>query len=700
MRAVCIVLLLGSVGLARAQSPEPAPFDESEFDGPEADPLDGAPKGLRSGGPETDVPFAAEPDPGPEPEEEALPPPVRGTLRAPSDPSTLTPTVEPRTRGSAESEADAAAQLPDEGPRLVTERAVAEALQRRAASMAIGDQAGADVALQELVELKRSLGIRNIVLASALLVREAKQEMEAGRPDRAVELSRMAVRLAPDVPVGHWMLARSLLDQDASQVVQIASALQGVLGTTFGVFRNAVTLWGWLLAVGLATFGIVTLGYAFVQMAKYVRYPASDIAERLPGVLGSGEFSLVLWIVTLLPFAFGFGLVTSCALALAIPFAYQSLKERVLSGLFALGLACTPWVIGAAAPFVLFHGSDADMLAMALQETLSPEEQARFQSLSGASSDLQVRVQAYRARQRGEIQEALDWYSTALQERPNDPALLNNSAVLWLQVGEEEKALAQLQAASRSSLAEPRLNLSLLLADDGEFQRADQLLEQARGIDPQLTAEFTDVDGSKTTVQRMLEVPLKDSVLWGKLLGHDGLERRRLVEQVWEPVGGAMPPVYFPIWVLLCALGATIADRRRARLSTPCTRCGRPADRGEQTPLCEQCVSVFITGAGVEAQMRRDKEAEVRGYQRRRRMIERIMGPLGLGLVLGDRPLTGVAVAFLVAFAVVGTLGLDYLSISAWNIYVDDQSRQVLTVALVALGVVAAAVAVRKSFER
>jgi tetratricopeptide (TPR) repeat protein len=691
-------ILLATVGLswptaeALAQAPGPdastdAFFDESEFEGPDEpdpDPQADEREATRSD-PTGPAEEAASTDPALQP----MPLPRRGTLR---------PSLEP------ESDDGPDARLPsgvrDDGPHMLTEEAVRRALERRASAAAVGDAERKDLATRELLEIKRNLGLRNLVLGSAVLLREARVELDAGRPKRAADLSRYAAQLSPDLPASHWMLARSLWAEDPSQVVQVAAALRGLVGATFGTFRNAVSFWGWVLGVSVGALGIVIAGYAVVQLAKYVRYPASDIAQRLPGVLGTGEFSLALWIVVLLPMAFGLGLTTSVALALAVPFAYQGVKERILTGVFGAVLAAGPLTVAAVSPFVLFHGSEADVLASALTESLSPDVRARFRALSADASDLRVRVQAYRARQRGEIDEAVRLYAEALRSRPDDPVLLNNSAVLDLQQGNEELARPKLVRASTSDLAEPRLNLSLLLADEGDFARADRLLEEARRLDPGLTAAFTEFEGSKTTRQRLLEVPLNDNLLWSQLASHDPEERAELVRQAWEPVGGRIPPEWFPVWVLTCALGAAVVHRRRRNLSVGCTRCGRPAARGEQKPLCEQCFSVFITGAAVEAQMRREKEAEVRGYQRRRRLVERLMGPVGLGLVWGERPLLGVGVALVIAFVGLAVWTMDAWTVSAWTVRLDGGLEQIGMVALLALAVLAAGVSLQKSFER
>lgn len=691
VRFVAIVLTLG-LSLSTevwAQGPKPGTpeeFDDSEFEGPE-DEFEG-PEDEDAASPVEayDAPeaFPEEPAPPLEP----MVAPARGSLR---------PGVSDSSAGSQK--ADATRVLELSKPELITEAAVWRTLDRRARATAVADQEGARLATQELLEIKRNLGIRNVVLAAALLLREAQVELRAERLDDALERAMFAVELAPDLPAAHWMRARALWAQDPSQVVQIGAAVGSGLGATFGVFRNAVTVWGWLIAAALCASGMLTAGWTLVQLFKYLRYAASDVAERFPGVLGTGEFTLVLWILVTLPFALGFGLATSVALGLWLPFAYQSWKERLVTVGLALGLALTPGILWVASPLVLFHGSNADVLAMALTEVLSVEARERFQDASEEDSDLWIRVRAYRARQRGELKEALDLYQRALQAQPTDPVLLNNLAVLHVQNGEEEAALPLLRKAISSQLAEPRLNLSLMLADDGEFERADRLLDEARALNPALTEAFTDSDGAAAG-SRLLDVPLGDSVLWRQLASPSARERSALVAQLWRPVGGALPALWFPLWVLVCALAAVATLSRRMGLSVGCTRCGRPAQRGEDKPLCSQCYTVFITAAAVDPKARQDKEAEVRSYQRRRRWLERGLSPLGLGLVLGNRPLLGAFLAAVLALCAASILTRDVLSMSAWTLWMEDGPDEATFVLFSALAMVTSAVAVFKTIER
>lgn len=592
---------------------------------------------------------------------------------------------------------------PAETHEIVSEASIRQALQRRADAAMIGDDGAARRAMNELLEVKRNLGLRNIPVAASLLLHDARSALASDQLDRAVDLAEAATQMAPELPATHWTLAVALARTDPTQVVQIGGATAQALRSWVVPFRNAITFAVWLAsAIGLG-FVVAALGFTAVQLAKYLRYLAHDISRRLTGVFGIGEFALLFLALIAMPFALGVGLVTSVALALGLLFAYQTGRERLTSAAVLAGMAVTPVVLQQSAPFVLFHGSRIDALVAAYTENLSPEIAARLDGLAKDDSGERLtyaRIHAHRARQRGDLAEARRWYETVVQAAPSDPSALNNLAVLQFLDGDQEAARANFEAAARSDRAEPRLNYSLLLADEGQFSEADALLLAAREIDPQLTEAFTSLDGVRPAAQRFVEVPLPNALLWARFFDVAPRQRGEVLEELWYPLGGKMPP-----WGFLLVVAASIglgmyASRFRSSLSVPCSKCGRPAPGTPGAPYCEQCVSVFVSGVAVEPRVRQQKEVEVRRYQRRRRWAERLSSPTGFGLVIGGRPLLGVGLAFVIGFAVGGIALLPLLGVSAWSQPVGGEARALAIGSLALLGLAAAAYSVAQSWER
>jgi len=695
-RSLVFALVVLACAAARAQAPDD--FDDSEFQGPDTE---SAPAEAETEvSPETFDGFEPEAETEPRPLDEAPRPlPTRG-------PGSLTP------RGVDEAPAgptdDRPLPPPPPGPDragvdVVSEAAIDLALSRRASAMLTGDLGAAELAVSELVEVKRNLGLRNIPVAAALLLHDAQRALRSDRIDAAVELADSAALLGPDLPAPHWTSAVARFRQDPTQVVQIGYALSSMLRAWVVPFRNAVTFWSWVFASAGLAFVVTAVGFTIVQAAKYLRYPAHDISNRITGVFGSGEFSLLFLTVILVPYALGFGFVTSTVLALGALFAYQTLRERLATVALMIGLAALPIALRWMAPFIAFHGSRVDALAAAYSENLDPAMASRLDDLAREDPQQRLiyhRINAYRARQRGDLEAARRSYEQVVEQAPSDPSALNNLAILQFVGGDQEAARRSFELAVASGRAEPRLNLSLLLADEGQFAEADAMLARARRIDPRLTEAFTSLDGVRPAAQRFVEVPLPEALLWAQFFDVRSAERRRIAAELWRPVGGRMPSDAFPFFALLSFAVGLMLSRRRKRLSLPCSKCGRPAPGEPGTPFCEQCISVFVSGVAVEPKVRHRKELEVRRHQRRRRWIERVLALTGLGLAVGERPLEGLALTFTIAFGLGATIMLPLLQVSAWSLPVGEEASMTAMVLLVGLAAAASAISVQRSFAR
>jgi len=161
-----------------------------------------------------------------------------------------------------------------------------------------------------------------------------------------------------------------------------------------------------------------------------------------------------------------------------------------------------------------------------------------------------------------------------------------------------------------------------------------------------------------------------------------------------------MPPRAFGGVAFVALVVGAWLSRRRHRLSVPCSKCGRPAHGDATTPFCEQCVSVFVSGIAVEPRQRANKEVEVRKYQRRRRLVERLLSVTGLGLAVGDRPLEAIGLGFVVAASVGAIVSFPLLGVSSWAQPVGNEAHSVAVGVFVTAALVAAGVAVHRSWER
>lgn len=637
-------------------------------------------------------------------EEEEAPPPLPP---APVDPAPANPTPAATTTPAPTTPRRTALprlDLPEEeAESVITEQRLLEHIEARANYVRLEETTSADVELGYIEEARRALGARNVVVASAALLRESHGALGAGLGDRAIQLAEAAARLSPDLSAAHWMRTRAYWAKDPTQVALIGGAMFDTLQAKLFRFRNVVSLLSNVAVLfALALLGTIAL-FAFVQLVKYVRYPAHDFASIWPNFVGTGEAVMLFLILIAVPPAFGFGFLPAVALTLAITMAYQSSRERVVA-LIMLGLlALTPAILYVAAPLVTYHGSVTDAMASAMDEAFTAAEEKRLEAhLAKNKNDYATSlILAHRLRQRGEFARAELAYEKAIRADGSSALARNNLGVVQALQGRLDQALNTFRrAASANELAQPHLNIASMAAENANFEEANRRLEQARTIDPDLTLAYTQLDGGLPLNQKLQEARIGQGLLWSRLFEADSEESLAISRELWRPIGGRLPPLGMPIVAIIAALLGLATVRLSSHLSTPCPRCGIPADRGSPAHFCAQCVSVFLTAVAVEPQVRAAKETQVRRHQRSRRYVERVLSiAAGVGQMYGSRPLIGSFLTFLFLFTVAAAVFPEGFVVNRWDIYIDEAGRSLAAGLALGCAGVLALFSLRKSFN-
>lgn len=603
---------------------------------------------------------AAAPDAGtapaePEPEPEAdAPPPDAGEPAVPALPEPEQVEQSAFQQGTFSPKVAQPADVPRlvlpstvEAIEIPTEREMALHIEARAAALRAGDLEKAELELAFIEELRLNLAARNVVSVSAELIQEAKVAMDLGHLDVAAQRAEAAARLSPDLEAAHWMRARVYWRHDPPQLELVVASMQDLLRCRFTVFRNQISFLTELLTlVGLALV-LCVAAFAVLQLLKYIRYPAHDLAQRVPDFIGAGEMVILLLVLVALPFGLGFGLAPTLALALAVVVAYQQERERLASYVLIAALALGPGAIYVAAPLVSFHGSVVDAMAEASSEAFARDAETRLAHRVAQGSDYASgMVLAHRLRQRGDLAGAEAAYAKAIAAEPRDPVAQNNLGVVLLLRGRFEDAEQAFRRATQNSGGvEPYLNLALLAADRGRFDESSRLMEQARALDPGMVARHTLLSG--TVGKKAAVASPSESLLWQQLFTVGREEAPAITAEVWTPMSGRLSPgLCSAVVVLLGALGLALI-RWSPGLSVPCPKCGLPAHAMTQGQLCDQCKSVFLAAVAVEPKLKDKKERAVRRHQQRRRWVERLLAvAAGAGHMVGGRPLAGLVLFF------------------------------------------------------
>lgn len=589
---------------------------------------------------------------------------------------------------------------------VATEAELGRHLEARASYLRSSDAANAEIELGALLEARQSLGVRNVVVASALLMHESAGARERGELPRAIQLAETAARLSPDLAATHWLRARLYFQRSWTEIDLVVGALGDVVSAKLRRFRNVVALLS-NVSGGLALSILATiLAFTVIQVFKHVRYPAYDLARVLPRSFGPAEGVMVLLIGIASPLMFGLGLACAVVLALASVHAYQASRERLASVLAMVWLAAFPGIIYLAAPLVVFHGSIVDSMETAMSEAFAGEAEQKLEQFTRTTGrgDLEsALVLAHRYRMRGDVQSAEAEYRRVLSVQPGNVIARNNLGTLLYLLGREDAAMATFQSVSHGAeRAEPLLNMASMLLDQTRFEEANKLIERARKIDPTLTERYTRFDASVSTADKLLYAELGQETLWARLFEVEEERRVLVTQELWSAFGGEMPPLFMPLFVLAAGLIARLLSRRaeELRLSMACPKCGVPARRDAPSTYCDQCQSVFLKTIAVEPMLRIAKEEDVRGYQRRRRWIERGLSVVaGAGHMFGGRPIAGGILFFLLALAVGAIRFAEGIVVHPWAIGVDPSAQTFQMGAAAVLAAIFVVISVRSSFK-
>lgn len=612
--------------------------------------------------------------------------------------------AEPEARPSTKADDDLLAGLPSAAATrqdLPTEQELAQHIEARAAALRAGNLAQADLELALIEELRVALAARNVVVVAAQLIQEAKVAMELGQLDVAARRADAAARLAPDLEAAQWMRARVHYMREADGVPVVVGALRDLLAARMGAFRNQISFLTQLVTMlGLALIASIAM-FVVLQLLKYVRYPAHDLAQRVPDFIGGGELTILLFVLVLLPFGLGFGLAPTLALALLVVVGYQQGHERVLGWVLMGVLALGPLLVGLSAPLVSFHGSRVDAMAEATSEAFAEQAEARLRRTGKGREDYaSAMVLAHRLRLRGDGEAAAAAYDRAHKAEPTDPVAANNLGVARLALGHNDKAeRAFLAAIQHGGGAEPYLNLALLMADRGIFDKSTAYMDKARARDEGLAAQHTLMSGS--TSKKAAVAPFDDGLLWERLFAEGQTEAGAITAQLWRPLSGRLPPWATSLVVVLVTLLGWPIVRREHTLSTGCPRCGLPADRFAQAGLCDQCTSVFLSATSVEPSLKAGKERAVRRFALRRRWGGRVLSLVaGAAHLVGGRPTFGLLLFFPFALLVLGLLFGDRAVVHPWFVYVDESAHQAKVIAASVGLAILSLISLRSSLDR
>jgi tetratricopeptide (TPR) repeat protein len=528
-----------------------------------------------------------------------------------------------------------------------------------------GDTENARRVFQEIRRLRVERNIEGLPVLGLALVGQGFERLKKGDRDRAEELFRSAVALAPRQPDGHFALATVASTRGPT------GPLQAARETFAGVLAPLPTAEGRLRVAGLVA-PILLLGaflatcvFALTMLMSHGTLLLYDLRETL-GAGRSRSVGLAFFAaLVLLPVATFQGWGWLPFWWLAVLFIYLRPVEKVIALLLVVGAIgvgpLVDWLERRieTARNPLFWASVAAVENGADGRSMGHLE-AAFKADPSDRDLLFLLASTYR--KAGRYEDVANLYRDVLRVEAQLGIAVNNLANLDFARGDYPVAIGRYKQAieaapPRSALATHYYNLSLAHLQRFEMQPADEALSQAKRLDGGLIARYDSLwkydNGNYAVVDLGLDL---DQVL-EKFAGRaQGVATKNVYRGGTTPVEGASWARaaltrfagFFGVFGLVVLFVWLWRGRNQTTLR--CLKCGAAFDRRSDrnaaaVGLCTQCYHLFVVRDGISAPARNKKLLEVQGEEERRGRIFRALSILspGAGQLYGQKAVIGIA---------------------------------------------------------
>ncbi len=529
---------------------------------------------------------------------------------------------------------------------------------------------------RDIEALRAELGFQNLFAFSLSVSLQAERLLDTD-VEEALRRALFSAGLSPDSPHALWVAAWAALRAQPTDAARWGNLAARALAATWREPR-------WRLA-GLAETGAglfaslaaASAALLFLVFLRHARYFLHDVRHLFPEGASAWQTTPLALLALALPLAVGrspFAFLFGLALA---SWAYLARGERVVAAAALAVLGGLPLAAEALAERTAFAGTRAEVVWLVERGGLEGDSAAALRALGEKDESFAVLFALGReARRRGDPKASAFLRRASLARPESAEAALELGNALMLEGDLDAAREAYQRAASAApERAEPFYNLSRLhgrksqLAPAEEagalLTRAQEFAHRAIELDPALGQKLADSDLRANLFLASLPLSLGPILE----LAEEDAGGLRVGEQVASRLFGPLPPALAPAvaglsLLLLVALGFAGGALRP---SGACVKCGRPAcgrcdDEVTGPGLCGQCLNVFARRGAVDALARAAKEAGIRRYQRRRKVLLRLSSLVaGAAHILTGRTAAGAAIlvaAFALTFAAVLSGGI------------------------------------------
>jgi Tfp pilus assembly protein PilF len=526
-----------------------------------------------------------------------------------------------------------------------------------------GDAANARRVFQEIRRLRVERNIEGLPVVSLALVGQGKDRLEKGEREKAEELFRSAVALAPHEPDGHFALAGVAAARGPVGPLRAARATLAGFTAPLSTARGRLRLSAFVAPVLILAAFLTTTVFALAMVMRHGTLLLYDLRESL-GQGRSRSVGLAFFCaILLLPVATFQGWGFLPLWWLAVFFVYFRLVEKIVAFVLVVGAVATGPVVERMEGRLEIARNPLFWASVAAVENAGDGRSAMGRleaALKQDVSDLDVLfLLAAHYRKVGRYEDAANLYREALRAEPQLGMAMNNLANLDFARGDFAGAIGRYKQAIEAGPPRPQLathyyNLSLAHLQKFEMQPADEALSQAKRVDGGLIARYDSLwkydNGNYAVVDLGLDV---DAVM-AKFEGRpEGVARRNVFRVEGAPegdggVGSALTRFGGFLGVFVLVITGLWIWHGRDVATHRCLKCGAPFDRradrnAAAVGLCTQCYHLFVVRDGISAPARNKKLLEVQGEEGRRSRIFRVLSILspGAGQFYGQKTLIG-----------------------------------------------------------
>ena len=483
----------------------------------------------------------------------------------------------------------------------------------------------------DLYEEQLDKGIRNSEPYSYLLIKQSKANSA-----EAKDILKKALRYSPDLPAVYFELSKVSFDFSPEGLFEaIDYMFQGIAAYKRN-FWWAFTMAGSLFTSAILSLIISTIIIILIRLPNDMSLLSHDIKEVKNRML----LLLILMSAIIGPFFLIGGLLIIIGL-------YMKKWDRVFVYFFLLFLLILPWIFNTASKFFNTYTSGKIKAVVRVNES---KNNNYVLSLPRSSSDpVELFSYAIALKRGGKYSEAIDIYDGLITKRPAPwnadiigvPMLYNNLANCYVGINDIEKAKElYIKSIELKPLPSAFYNLSQVLRESFDFGKGEEYFLSAQRLDRDAVARFRAIF-SRNPNRFVVDEVLTASDLWKYSMGKTTST---------STIGASTVPIAFlPVIAFSMVILFYLLNRRIKSSAYRCSKCGIILCKKCEKHIlwgrmCLQCYRSLVKLDELDAKKRIKRVLTVYEYQKRRRVIIKILSFImpGSGQIYAGNVLYGL----------------------------------------------------------